>query len=50
MASIFLLTLLFLMVTVSVAMDGQLSMGCYLLGAEINGDYSTEYLYLGNCY
>lgn len=23
--------------------------GCYIIGSEINGDYSVEYLGLGNC-
>jgi hypothetical protein len=48
--SVFFLTVFFLIVTVAVAMDGQIATGCYMLGAEINGDYSTEYLYLGDCH
>lgn len=23
--------------------------GCHVIGTEINGDYSTEYLTIGNC-
>lgn len=49
LAPIFFITVFFLVVTVAVAMDGEMTSGCYMLGAEINGDYSTEYLYLGDC-
>jgi len=37
--------------TSTVAMSGAISLdvGCHIVGTEINADYSTEYLTLGNC-
>jgi hypothetical protein len=49
LAPVFFLTIFFLMLTIMVITNGQISSGCYMLGAEINGDYSIEYLYLGDC-
>ncbi len=35
-----------------VALSGVVStdIGCHIIGKEVNGDYSTEYLSIGNCY
>jgi len=34
-----------------IALSGAISMdiGCHVIGTEVNGDYSTEYLTIGNC-
>jgi hypothetical protein len=35
-----------------IALSGVIStdVGCHIIGKEVNGDYSTEYLSIGNCY
>jgi|OM-RGC.v1.037401750 hypothetical protein len=32
-----------------IAFTGNVDMGCHIIGSEINGDNSVEYLKLGNC-
>lgn len=45
----FLMMFLLLAITTFTLVSPDASMGCYILGAEVNGDYSTEYLMIGNC-
>jgi hypothetical protein len=45
----FFITVFMLAITVTLATSSDASMGCIMLGTEINGDYSTEYLFLGDC-
>lgn len=46
---LFILTVFFIIVTAHAVIGDDITPGCYILGAEVNGDYSTEYLYLGRC-
>jgi len=46
---LFILILFFMSLTAHSVIGEDLAFGCYMLGAEVNGDYSTEYLYLGQC-
>lgn len=45
----FCLTVLMMLLTIITVVSPEASMGCMILGTEVNGDYSTEYLMLGNC-
>lgn len=39
----------FLIVAITGTDGGGLDIGCHVIGTEVNGDYSTEYLKVGNC-
>ncbi len=45
----FFITLFMMAITMTLALSPDASIGCIMLGTEINGDYSTEYLFLGDC-
>ena len=48
--SFFLINLM-LVLGLTVMMSGEsIEMGCYIIGTEVNADYSTEYLSIGNCF
>ena len=49
LAPLFLMIVVLMTVTVTLAVSPDASFGCVMLGTEINGDYSTEYLFLGDC-
>ncbi len=44
--TLLLVTLTFLLASADIF---TLDIGCYVIGSEVNGDYSTEYLLAGNC-
>lgn len=47
-----LLFVIVLMVTVtlSIMSHDSIGLGCHVIGVEVNGDYTTEYLMIGQCY
>jgi hypothetical protein len=48
-APMFFITLVMIAVTIFATLSPDANIGCYVLGAEVNGDYSTEYLMVGRC-
>lgn len=45
----FFLMMMMLSITLTIVVTPDVSMGCFMLGTEVNADYSTEYLFLGDC-
>lgn len=37
------------LITLVMVITGGFDVGCHIIGAEVNGDMSTEYLLLGGC-
>jgi len=47
--NLFFITLILVCITVAIAYPSITDVGCHIIGVEVNGDYSTEYLQMGSC-
>lgn len=49
MISMFFLTVMMMVMTLMTILSPEASMGCFVIGGEVTGDYKPEYLMIGDC-